>query len=198
MSLPDKTEKTPFVMKTYFLMNYVPVSAERNYGYCASEKEWMDRHEVWHFKNGDCSPRILQGLAEGIRELKTTDCVVCFIPASTSIKTATRYGDVSKRLQEMTGVPCSHTALLKKKDSEAGHISGKKADPAEDFSFDSSFFSGKTVILIDDVVTRGRTLEGTASRLLARGANDVVALVVARTVNPIFQTAIPGRQIVNL
>lgn len=185
-------------MKTYFLMNYVPVSAERNYGYCASEEEWMDRHEVWHFKDGNCSPRILQGLAEGIRELKTTNCVVCFIPASTSMKTVTRYGDVSRRLQEMTGVPCSYTAISKENDSEAGHISGKKADPAEDFSFDSSYFSGKTVIMVDDVVTRGRTLESTARRLLARGASDVVALVVARTVNPIFQTVLPERQIVNL
>ena len=81
----------------------------------------MDRHEVWHFKDGNCSPRILQGLAEGIRELKTTNCVVCFIPASTSMKTVTRYGDVSWRLQEMTGVPCSYTAISKENDSEAGY-----------------------------------------------------------------------------
>ncbi len=183
-------------MKTFFLMNYVPVSAERNYGYCASEQEWMDRHEVWHFKDGNCSPRILQGLAEGIRELKTQNSVVCFVPASTSMKTVNRYGEVSRKLESMTGVPCSYTAISKETDGEAGHIYGKKADPAADFTFDASFFSGKTVILIDDVVTRGTTLESTARRLLARGASDVVALVVARTYNPIFQSNLPERQIV--
>ena len=82
---------------------------------------WTVRHYVWHFKDGNCSPRILQGLAEGIRELKTTNCVVCFIPASTSMKTVTRYGDVSWRLQEMTGVPCSYTAISNENDSEAGY-----------------------------------------------------------------------------
>lgn len=110
-------------------MNYVPVSAERNYGYCASEEEWMDRHEVWHFKDGNCSPIILQGLAEEIRELKTTNCVVCFIPASTSMKTVTRYGDVSRRLQEMTGVPCSYTAISKENDNEPVTSPARKQIP---------------------------------------------------------------------
>lgn len=186
-------------MKTYSLMNYVPVSAERRYGYCASEEELMARHDVWHFKDGNCSPKILQGLADGINELKGTNSVVCFIPASTAAKTVTRYGDVSRKLQNMTGVPCSYTAISKENDSEAGHISGKKADPAEDFSFDSRFFKGKTVILIDDVVTRGNTLKSTASRLLNLGASDVIALVVARTFNPFFPPIVfPERQVVNL
>lgn len=185
-------------MKTYFLMNYVPVSAERNYGYCASEEDWMNRHEAWHFKDGNCSPRVLQGLAEGIRELATPNCVVCFVPSSSYSRTVSRYGEVSVKLQDMTGVPCSYKAISKENDSESGYIAGKKADPAADFSFDSSFFSGRPVILIDDVVTRGRTLESTARRLLERGATSVVALTVARTYNPIFQNNLPERQVVNL
>ncbi len=181
-------------MNIYYLLNYVPVSAQ-NYGYCPTEEDWMDRHEVWHFKDGNCSPRILRGLAQGIRQLASDDCVVCFVPASTKAKTEFRYANVASRLQSMTGVTCSYTAISKETDGASGHISGKQVDPASEFSFNADFFRGKKVILIDDVVTRGNTLKGTASRLLAKGAREVVALTVARTYNPVFQNATAGYQI---
>ena len=181
-------------MNIYYLLDYVPVSAQ-NYGYCPTEEDWMDRHEVWHFKDGNCSSRILRGLVQGIRQLSSQNCVVCFVPASTKAKTESRYAGVSSRLQDMTGVPCSYKAISKAEDGLAGHLSGKKADPAADFSFNSDYFRGKKVILIDDVVTRGNTLESTARRLLEKGAREVVALTVARTYNPVFQNAATGRQI---
>lgn len=181
-------------MNIYYLLDYVPVSAQ-NYGYIPTEEDWIDRHEVWHFKDGNCSPRILRGLAEAIRQLSSGDCVVCFVPASTKAKTESRYADVASRLQSMTGISCSFTAISKNNDGASGYISGKQADPASDFSFDMSFFHDKKVILIDDVVTRGNTLKGTASRLLANGAREVVALTVARTFNPYFQNATVAYQI---
>lgn len=181
-------------MNIYYLLNYVPVSAQ-NYGYNPTEEDWMDRHEVWHFKDGNCSPRILRGLSEGVRQLSSKDCVVCFVPASTKVKTETRYANVASRIQSMTGIPCSYTAISKETDGASGYISGKQADPASDFCFNVSFFQGKKVILIDDVVTRGNTLKGTASRLLEKGAREVVALTVARTFNPLFQNATAAHQI---
>ena len=45
------------------------------------------------------------------------------------------------------------------------------------------FFSGKKVILIDDVMTRGRTLEGTGLPK-ELGASEVVGLVAGITINP--------------
>ncbi len=181
-------------MNIYYLLNYVPVSAQ-NYGYIPTEEDWMDRHEVWHFKDGYCSPRIFRGLTQGIRQLSSGDCVVCFVPASTKAKTESRYADVASRLQSVTGISCSYTAISRITDGEPGHISGKQADPASEFTFNSEFFRGKKVILIDDVVTRGNTLQGTARRLKAKGAIDVVALTVARTYNPMFQNAATDRQI---
>ena len=43
---------------------------------------------------------------------------------------------------------------------------------------------GKKVILIDDVITRGRTFTQTASKILANGASCVIGMFVAKTVNP--------------
>ena len=65
-----------------------------------------------------------------------------------------------------------------------GDITGKAADPAAEFSFCPRYYRGKNVILVDDVVTRGRTLSGTGNRILPGGAASVVGLVVARTINP--------------
>lgn len=180
-------------MKYAYLMNYVPVSAEKKYGYRATQSEISDRQAVWNFKDGICSSQILNAFADRIKSMATSNSVVCFVPASTSAKTAARYGELSRKLQAMTGVQCSYTAIRKTVDGESGHIAGKSANPAADFSFDQSFFKGKNVILIDDVVTRGATLAGTGERLLSLGAGDVFGLVVAKTVNPVFDSSYQSR-----
>ena len=104
---------------------------------------------------------------------------------------------MSDRLSAMTGVRCSYNAISKVEDSDAGHIAGKSSDPAAEFTFDSSFFSGKRVILIDDVITRGTTLESTARRLIRMGAREVVGLVVAKTINPDW-TGMERRNLIHL
>ncbi len=180
-------------MKYAYFMNYVPVSAERKYGYRATTSEISNRQAVWNFKEGICSSEILNAFANRIKSMATGNSVVCFVPASTSAKTVARYGELSRRLQAMTGVQCSYTAIRKTVDGESGHIAGKSDNPAAEFSFDPSFFRGKKVILIDDVVTRGNTLVGTAERLLSLGASDVFGLVVAKTVNPVFNNSYQSR-----
>ena len=107
-----------------------------------------------------------------------------------------RYEEVAEQLENMTGIKCSYTAISKDCDEESGYKSGKKDDPAEDFSFETSFFSGRRVILIDDVITRGNTLNCTARRLTKNGALDVIGLTVARTYNPIFQHSDADKQLV--
>lgn len=165
-------------MKVYYLMDYLPKR------YDGTAEQIQDRQSIYDFKDGCCEERILNGLAGGIRRLADSNTVVCFVPASSAIKTIIRYSVVAERLQEMTKVKCSFFAIEKKEDGEAGHISGKSADPAADFVFSSSFFSGKKVILIDDVITRGTTLETTARRLKELGAKEVIGMVVGKTINP--------------
>lgn len=171
-------------LKIHYLMDYIPCSAERYNGFTVSSEEQAIRREVWNFKDGCCSQRIFNGLVKGVRELADGNTVVCFLPASTAEKTRCRYSRVSENLMRFTGIPCSCSAIRKNSDGLSGHIAGKQEDPASDFVFDSSFFRGKKVILIDDVVTRGNTIKGTARRILEAGASEVVGLVVARTYNP--------------
>ena len=165
-------------MKVFYLMEYLPSR------YSATDEQVRDRSAIYDFKDG-CSPaRIINGLADGIRRIADNNTVVCCVPASTQQKTVRRYGTLSKRLEGLTGKQCSYTAISRPEDGESGYLNGKSSDPAAEFQFDSSFFAGKKVILIDDVMTRGRTLEGTARRLLEQGATEVVGLVAGLTINP--------------
>lgn len=63
-------------------------------------------------------------------------------------------------------------------------LNQQAADTAAEFSFCPLYYRGKNAILIDDVVTRGRTLSGTGERILHGGAVFVIGLFVARTINP--------------
>ena len=165
----------------YYTMEYLPTRYE------ASESEWNNRHAVWNFKDGVCCSSILNDLVEIINHIvngRKSDYVICFIPASTSTKTINRFFSFLRRLTERTGVQATLSAITKTADSEAGHIVGKSSNPTADFCFNSSLFRGKKVILVDDVITRGRTFVQTANKLMANGASSVEGMFVAKTVNP--------------
>lgn len=165
----------------YYTMEYLPTRYE------AGEREWNNRHAVWNFKDGICSNNILDDMVSIVNEVvkgSKSEYVICFIPASTSSKTTTRYASVARRLMERTGVRTTLSAIKKASDSESGHVAGKSSNPTADFYFDPSFFRGKKVILVDDVITRGRTFVHTADKMMANGALSVVGMFVAKTVNP--------------
>ena len=167
--------------KYYYTMGYLPTRYEAN------ESEWNNRHAVWNFKDGVCSPSIMSFFVEAIDQIVGRDksnYVICFIPASTSLKTRVRFASLASRLTERTGIKATLAAISRLNDSEASHISGKSCNPTADFCFDTSYFRGKHVILIDDVITRGRTFVQTANKMIANGASSVEGLFVAKTVNP--------------
>lgn len=115
--------------------------------------------------DGSCPPSIVDGFASGIRRFGDHNTVVCFIPASAQFKTRRRYANLASRLSTSTSKRCSYTAISKSEDSESGHIAGESYNPAADFQSNSSFFSGRKAILIDEVTTHRLTLEWTARRL---------------------------------
>ena len=171
----------------HYTMEYLPTRYE------ASQREWDNRRSVWNFKDGQCSSSILDnfvGIINNIAHGNKTDYVICFIPASTRTKTTNRFDSVARRLAERTGIQATLLAISKNADSEAGHIAGKSQNPTGDFSFNSNLFRGKKVILVDDVITRGRTFVQTANKLMAHGALSVEGLFVAKTVNPDLNSAV--------
>lgn len=166
----------------YSIMSYLPVR------YPANEDDWRNRRCVWNFKDGICTPFVLDGLVAAINYITNgkdkSEYVICFIPASTKAKTKIRYGNLTTKLWRKTGVMPKLSAIEKSCDSEASHISGKSSNPTKDFEFDTDCFKGKKVILIDDVLTTGRTFKDTATKMMNLGALSVNGVFVAKTINP--------------
>lgn len=168
-------------------MEYLPTRYEAN------SREWNNRRAVWNFKDGICSTSIMKDMVEIVNDIvngRVNEYVICFIPASTKSKTINRFATVARRLTERTGVKATLSGIYKTSDSEAGHIAGKSSNPTADFCFESSVFRGKKVILVDDVITRGRTFVQTANKLMSNGASSVEGLFVAKTINPDWSTMV--------
>jgi len=171
----------------HYTMEYLPTRYEAN------SREWDNRHAVWNFKDGACSNSILNDMSEIINDIvngREYEYVICFIPASTKSKTINRFATVARKLTERTGVKATLSGIYKKSDSESGYIAGKSSNPTADFCFDSSVFRGKKVILVDDVITRGRTFVQTANKMMDNGATSVEGLFVAKTINPDWNTMV--------
>lgn len=178
-------------MKTSFSYAHVLEYLPTRYSATYSQRE--DRKAVYRFKDyGTCEGKLFEGFVDAIKHIagyNKSDYVICFIPASSQYKTEIRYSDLASRLENATGVRACFNAIKRSVDKASGYLNGKTGNPIEGLSFDSSYFRGKKVILIDDVITRGRTFCMTANELLDRGASDVIGLFVAKTVNPDWNRA---------
>src|SRR5690606_22921652 len=58
--------------------------------------------------------------------------------------------------------------------------------------------AGDTVVILDDLITTGSTLRGSADALLAAGAERVYAAAIGRVVNPPRPQCIPGEPLVSV
>lgn len=165
-----------------YLKEYLPIR------YSATLEQKSDRQIVYDFKDGICSLSIKKALVKKVLAIcqcfNDSNWRICFIPASTYARTLVRYRSLAEFLQKETGFPCSISSIENIHDEASGHIGGKKANPAENFRINGSEVSNKKIILIDDVITRGTTFVRTADKLKEYGAEQVIGLFIARTINP--------------
>lgn len=164
-----------------YLMEYLPKR------YSATMKQENDREVIYDFKNGYCSLSLMNTIVECIKEIKNetggNNWRVCFIPASTHHKTQTRYKKLAEAIQT-AGYKVAINAIYNEHDHEAGHLTGKTGNPIEGFGFNASDIAGKKLIVIDDIITRGRTFQMVAEKLETMGAASVTGLFLAKTFNP--------------
>lgn len=163
------------------LFEYLPVR------YSANSEQRQNRQEVYDFKDGRCSSRVSSALIERINAIVSNnpyDWVVAFIPASTSSRTDVKYGNLAHLISRSVRARVSLTAIFNAMDRESTMKTGKIGDPTQTFGFNSSEIFGKNVLLIDDVITTGRSFLRCADKLSSLGAKSVYGLFVAKTVNP--------------
>ena len=168
-------------MKNYqYLKEYLPVR------YQANAQQLADRQTCYNFKDGYLNDEVKSGFLNKIQEItngEKTGWAICFIPASTKSKTQARYKKLAEAIQA-AGYKVAINAIYNEHDHEAGHLTGKTGNPIEGFGFNASDITGKKIIVIDDIITRGKTFQMVAEKLMAMGATTVTGLFLAKTINP--------------
>ena len=164
----------------HYLKDYLPVR------YQANAQQLADRQTCYNFKDGYLNDEVKSGFLNKIQEItngEKTGWAICFIPASTKSKTQTRYKKLAEAIQA-SGYKVAIDAIYNEHDHEAGHLTGKTGNPIEGFGFNTSGIAGKKIIVIDDIITRGKTFQMVAEKLMAMGATTVTGLFLAKTINP--------------
>ena len=154
--------------------------------YQANAQQLADRQTCYNFKDGNINDEVKSGFLNKIQEItngEKTGWAICFIPASTKSKTQIRYKKLAEAILA-SGYKVAIDAIYNEHDHEAGHLTGKTGNPIEGFGFNTSGIAGKKIIVIDDIITRGKTFQMVAEKLMAMGATTVTGLFLAKTINP--------------
>lgn len=177
----------------YFsLYNYYPTTCDWD----ASESEWDVRNLIWDFKANPNRPqseyeirtrheqalnRLLPKLVKvishyfGSKKSKLT--IVC-IPSSKRIVTERRYKDLAQKLCSATGMSNGYDYVSVTSDGEAKHLGGTSS---AEFGIDSSYFKDRYVLLFDDVITSGSSMERFKRLLESVGATVIGGLSIGKT-----------------
>lgn len=151
------------------------------------EKEIADRQLVFDFKDGRAYEEVAQRTAERLLTLYGEDCMnIVFspIPASSSEKNEIRYKAFCQRVCELTSAINGFEHVSVSGERLTVHENRKTEKDVRKVNvieFDKAFFNGKSVVVFDDVITKGLSYAIYANQLESLGANVLGGMFLART-----------------
>lgn len=179
-------------VKCFSLYYYYPTTCEWE----ANEDEWEIRNLIWNFKASPTKnqssyeikvrhegslQRIIPDLERCLRyyfkDMVTKLTFVC-IPSSKAIVTQRRYEDFSKILCDNLGMSNAYGHVHVVKDGEAKRLGGTIR---AEYSLDEEYFKDKYILLFDDVITTGGSMERFKNALHNTGAKVIAGVSLGRT-----------------
>lgn len=142
-----------------------------------------------HADRTDLAPLFARWISRAAHELIAQADAIAPVPMHPGRLFARRYNqaaEIARPLSRLTGVPYLPDALARTRatQSQAGKSgSGRRRNVAAAFGVPPAKarqVAGRRILLVDDVMTTGATLEGCSRALLAAGAACVDVAVVAR------------------
>ena len=177
-----------------FLYYYVPVKYQYDKEYSFTQEVETSCHKIWNFKDGINQEWAINAVAEvldicnynGKSNPKLT--FVC-IPASTIGSNNQRFKYFASAICERSCLEngFNHINIIKEKTPK--HISGIESET--ELEIDPVFFAGKDIILFDDVVTKGHSMQKLMQKLQAVNAKTVLCLSLGKTYFPPVTTINP-------
>lgn len=190
--VPDSSELHCFSMYYYY-----PTTCEFEVG----EFEWAIRNLIWDFK---ANPHVSMPLEKILSKHKTAlrivanqmkKCLIHFfeghinqltlvcVPSSSKEVSQRRYEDFSSILCEELSMINAYQYVHIKTDGEAKHLGGNRKAQIE---YDTEFFKDKFVLLFDDVITSGSTMESVRNDLENLGAKVIGGFSIGKTTHEYY------------
>ena len=158
--------------------------------YSLAPEEWDNREMIYNFKN---NPELTdpvshrnameKAIALLLPQLRATFgehlprlTLVC-IPASTAEKTKARSEEFANVVTEATGMANGYPHVQVAVDAESKHLSNQPQ-----YTLDEEWFAGRDVLLFDDIMATGGSINSFAQQMTSGGAHVVAALVLGKTV----------------
>lgn len=176
-------------LKYNYIINYYPTTCD----FEATNEEWQDRYTIWNFKNSEGKTsvenhyRTLNQIIPRIKNLlcnsfgnNIKDLTLVCIPASTQENTRRRYEEFSKRICDETGMINSYNKIKVIKPKEERRLGGTTI-LIDNLQFDEAFFKDRYVLLFDDVITRGESMNTFKKKMESLGAFVVAGFSLGRT-----------------
>ena len=151
------------------------------------EREINDRKVIFDFKDGRAFEQVAQQTATAMTERYGLECgniVFSPVPASTGEKNEIRYKAFCERVCELTGAINGYGHVSISKERRPLHKNRKQEidiRKEDNIVFDSAFFDGKSVLVFDDIITKGISYATYAHQLESKGANVIGGVFLART-----------------
>lgn len=149
--------------------------------YACFEYEKAARKYVLEYKDSD-KPFLCEYIAkymyELYRERRLQADAVCYVPSSRAAFLRRGYDGmryVAEEFSRLSGVPADHSLFRREGDDQTRVAYDKRRENVQNKFLSRGGFSGD-VILLDDVVTSGATIEECAGVILSHGARSVKAL----------------------
>ena len=179
-------------LKCFSLFYYYPTNCDWN----ASEDEWEVRNLIWDFKANPNRPqseseirrrheRAMNKVLPLFKKVmshyfgsNTSKLTLVCIPSSKKIVTERRYKDFSHELCLITGMDNGYDYISVLHEGEAKHLGGTTQ---AQICIDGSFFRDRYIVLLDDVITSGKSMEMTKNLLEQAGAHVIAGLSIGRT-----------------
>lgn len=166
--------------KAAYCFDYYP----KNRFPSVTAQQEADRRAVWNFKDGSYTyglNRLADFLDGNFTKEEMKNVVVCVIPASTQYKNDIRYKTMCAKIAEKFPVINGYNYITINTDRSDSRTQ-KSSDTVWNLSFSSSV-RGKTVVLFDDITTRGISFIQVANKLKEAGASNVHGFFLGKTLS---------------
>ena len=179
-------------LRCYSMYYYYPTTCD----FEASQYDWDIRNMIWDFKANPHKPMSIETIMrlhkDAVREIvddmekclnhffgeDTKYLTLVCVPSSQAVINQRRYEDFAQLMCSRTQMENGYSHIRLTTDGEAKHMGGTNVAKYE---INAEFFKGKNIILFDDVITSGRSMEQLRIKLQNSGANVIGGLSIGRT-----------------